>query len=120
MYGWAVLPFASWENAMVVVVGGNSVRALLTTSPMYVSSDVYVCICVCVPTVLKIFLILIPPILAAMARFEGKTSVSEVDFAVGEQVCDSGGQARRFAAVLLQALAGWFVPTCGVADTIPM
>jgi hypothetical protein len=37
-------------------------------------------------TVLKIFLILIPPILAAMARFEGKTSISEVDFAVGEPI----------------------------------
>ncbi|KAF8065514.1 CSC1-like protein [Scenedesmus sp. PABB004] len=32
--------------------------------------------------VLKIFLIVLPPILAAMARFEGKTSLSQVDFAV--------------------------------------
>jgi hypothetical protein len=34
--------------------------------------------------VLKIFLILVPPILKAMARFEGKVSLSEVDFSVGE------------------------------------
>uniref|UniRef100_A0A383WQ20 ERD4-related membrane protein n=1 Tax=Tetradesmus obliquus TaxID=3088 RepID=A0A383WQ20_TETOB len=32
--------------------------------------------------VLKIFLILVPPILKAMARFEGKVSLSEVDFSV--------------------------------------
>jgi hypothetical protein len=35
--------------------------------------------------VLKIFLILVPPILAAMARFEGKCSLSEVDFSIGER-----------------------------------
>jgi hypothetical protein len=34
--------------------------------------------------VLKIFLILIPPIIAAMARFEGKISLSDVDFTVGK------------------------------------
>jgi len=36
------------------------------------------------PTVLKVFLILIPPILGVMARFKGKVSLSEVDFSVGE------------------------------------
>lgn len=34
--------------------------------------------------VLKIFLILIPPVLRVMASFEGKVSESEVDFSVGE------------------------------------
>jgi hypothetical protein len=37
------------------------------------------------PAVLKVFLILIPPILGMMARFEGKVSLSEVDFSIGEQ-----------------------------------
>jgi hypothetical protein len=56
----------------------------------------------CVPPaaglVLKIFLILIPPILKAMARFEGKVSLSEVDFSVGKWVkvehgCSSSSNA---------------------------
>jgi hypothetical protein len=43
-----------------------------------------VCLAAAAGLVLKIFLILIPPILKAMARFEGKVSLSEVDFSVGE------------------------------------
>jgi hypothetical protein len=42
--------------------------------------------------VLKIFLILLPPILAAMARFEGKVSLSQVDFSIGEAGRLEGGE----------------------------
>jgi hypothetical protein len=52
-----------------------------------------------VPAVLKVFLILIPPILAAMARFEGKISLSEIDFVIGAcvslLVCCSSLAARQ-------------------------
>jgi hypothetical protein len=51
---------------------------------------VAVCLSACLPVcrstglVLKIFLILMPPILGVMARFEGEVSLSSVDFSVGE------------------------------------
>eukprot|EP00879_Flechtneria_rotunda_P004428 GHRR01004679.1.p1 GENE.GHRR01004679.1~~GHRR01004679.1.p1 ORF type:complete len:579 (+),score=136.57 GHRR01004679.1:246-1982(+) len=40
--------------------------------------------------VLKIFLILLPPILTAMAKFQGMTSVSQIDFSIGSEYCVSG------------------------------
>ena len=40
--------------------------------------------------VLVIFLILVPPILSAMARFQGMVSESEVDFSIGKSIIGGG------------------------------
>lgn len=59
------------------------------------------------PAVLKVFLILVPPILAAMARFEGKISLSEIDFVIGEWL-------PKHAAVVMEGLA-WAADACMAA-----
>lgn len=60
--------------------------SVIATSYYSPYADCNAALCYYTGLVLKIFLIILPPILALMARFEGKISVSQVDFSVGELI----------------------------------